>query len=218
MRAVTAVPRLAVMVLSSAVIRAVLLASSALMRVVSAAVFAAAVAVSVDMASFVATSLAAAVAVSADMASFAATSRELPSAVIWLAMEVTVAVRPEVTSSSCEATSARSWVWNASWAVFMATRPNPTSKMKRHQELEIAMVEIASMHGFAVLTAVDVGGGVDGGLECGLAGLASGGKCIRFALELSDAVVEGNHVNGLPGLDTCEQQETDSMGTMMAKG
>lgn len=123
LRAVTAVPRLAVMVLSSAVIRAVLLASSALMRVVSAAVFAAAVAVSVDM------------------ASFAATSRELPSAVIWLAMEVTVAVRPEVTSSSCEAKSARSRVWNASWAVFMATRPNPTSKMKRHQELEIAMVK-----------------------------------------------------------------------------
>ena len=62
------------------------------------------------------------------------------------------------------------------------------------------------MHGFG-LTAVDVGGGVDGGLECGLAGLASGGKGFRFALELSDAVVEANHVNGLPGLDTANNKK-----------
>jgi len=113
LRAVTAVPRLAVMVLSSAVIRAVLLASSALMRVVSAAVFAAAVAVSVDM------------------AAFAATSREFPSEVIWLAMAVTVAVRPEVTSSSWATTSARSSAWNWVWAAFMATRPNAKQNEKK---------------------------------------------------------------------------------------
>ena len=113
-RAVTADPRLAVMVLSSAVIRAVLLASSALMREVSAAVLAAAVAVRVDMAAFV------------------ATSREFPSTVIWLAMAVTVAVIPEVTSSSWAATSARSSAWNSVWATFMATRPN-TKQNERKQ-------------------------------------------------------------------------------------